>query len=68
MPILLAPFLRVEWLFGADVSVQRVSYDSAGPVFFNQARGLLAYMFPTSQLVFGSVSLLNIVTLMIFHS
>ena len=44
--------------FGANVSVQRVSYDSTGPVFFNQAKGFLAYVFPNSQLVPGSVSLL----------
>ncbi|KAL2056532.1 hypothetical protein ABVK25_002926 [Lepraria finkii] len=32
----------------------RVSYDSTGPVFFNQAKGFLAYVFPNSQLVPGS--------------
>lgn len=47
----------------ADISVQRFWYDSAGPVFYNQVKGLLGCGVPTSQLVFGSVSLLDIVAL-----
>lgn len=35
----------------------RVWYDSAGPTYFAQVKGLLGYGVPTSQLVFGSVSL-----------
>lgn len=34
----------------------RVWYDSAGPTYFAQVKGLLGYGVPTSQLVFGSVS------------
>jgi len=47
----------------ADISVQRFWYDSAGPVFYKQVKGLLGYGVPTSQLVFGSVSLLDVVAL-----
>ncbi|KAH8888492.1 amidohydrolase 2 [Thozetella sp. PMI_491] len=32
----------------------RIWYDSAGPTYFAQVKGLLAYHVPTSQLVFGS--------------
>ncbi|OIW30329.1 hypothetical protein CONLIGDRAFT_661675 [Coniochaeta ligniaria NRRL 30616] len=32
----------------------RVWYDSAGPTYFNQIKGLLGYGVPTSQLVFGT--------------
>ncbi|KAL1856517.1 hypothetical protein Daus18300_010674 [Diaporthe australafricana] len=32
----------------------RVCYDSAGPTYFAQVKGLLGYGVPTSQLVFGS--------------
>lgn len=31
-------------------------YDSAGPVYYNQVKGLLGYGMPTSQLIFGTVS------------
>lgn len=34
----------------------RVWFDSAGPTYFAQVKGLLGYGVPTSQLVFGSVS------------
>lgn len=34
----------------------RVWYDSAGPTYFAQVKGLLGYGVPTSQLVFGTVS------------
>lgn len=32
----------------------RVWYDSAGPVFYNQVKGLLGYGVPTTQLVLGT--------------
>jgi len=46
------------------MSVSKDSGKTAlGPVFYNQVKGLLGYGVPTSQLVFGSVSLLDIVAL-----
>lgn len=39
-----------------DRYVHRFWYDSAGPVFYSQVKGLLGYGVPTSQLTFGTVS------------
>ncbi|KAI9855708.1 MAG: hypothetical protein M1813_009670 [Trichoglossum hirsutum] len=40
-----------------EIYATRFWYDSAGPIYPRQIRGLLAYGVPTTQLVFGTVSL-----------
>jgi hypothetical protein len=39
---------------------ERFWWDSAGPTYFHQVQGLLAYGIPKSRLLFGTVSLLLI--------